>query len=155
MKIAEVARPSDIREFLDLPVRLYKGNPHWIRPLDKDIESVFDPEKNKSFRDGQCARWILRDDAGLVIGRVSAFILNKIVHKGNDQPTGGMGFFECIENEEAAKILFEQCKSWLQARGMEAMDGPINFGSREKWWGLLVEGFDVDQNGNSYITPDN
>ena len=146
MKIAEVARPSDIREFLDLPVRLYKGNPHWIRPLDKDIESVFDPEKNKSFRDGQCARWILRDDAGLVIGRVSAFILNKIVHKGNDQPTGGMGFFECIENEEAAKILFEQCKSWLQARGMEAMDGPINFGSREKWWGLLVEGFDVDPN---------
>lgn len=146
MQIIEVLNQADIREFLQLPVRLYKGSPYWIRPLDKDIEGVFDKEKNKSFKEGKCTRWILKDDTGLVIGRVSAFILDKTVRKGNDQPTGGLGFFECVDDQRAAFILFDQCKAWLQERGMEAMDGPINFGSREKWWGLLVEGFDQEPN---------
>lgn len=146
MEIVEVKSPQDRQEFIRLPVRLYRDVPQWIRPLNKDVESVFSPEKNKSFRDGECNRWILKNESGLTIGRVAAFILKKTVHKGNDQPTGGMGFFECINDEKAAFVLFDQCKHWLQARGMEAMDGPINFGSREKWWGLLVDGFDREPN---------
>ena len=43
-------------------------------------------------------------------------------------------------------MLFDQCKSWLQARGMEAMDGPINFGNRDRWWGLLIEGYQHEPN---------
>jgi len=146
MKIQQVVTPEDERQFLLLPVKLYKNSPHWIRPLDKDIASVFDEEKNKSFRHGACIRWILKDDSGEAIGRVAAFIDKKTINKGNDQPTGGMGFFECIENKVAAFILFDQCKVWLRERGMEAMDGPINFGSRDRWWGLLVDGFDRDPN---------
>src|SRR5690606_10471070 len=75
-----------------------------------------------------------------------AFVNERTVRKGNDQPTGGMGFFECINDREAAFRLFDECRSWLSARGMEAMDGPINFGSRDRWWGLLVEGFDQEPN---------
>lgn len=146
MQVTEVKSRSEAREFLLLPVRLYKHTTQWIRPLDKDVESVFDPEKNKSYRDGECARWILVDDEGVTIGRVAAFIVRKTVNRGNEQPTGGMGFFECIENQEAAFRLFDVCKTWLQSRGMVAMDGPINFGSRERWWGLLVDGFDQEPN---------
>src|SRR6478735_7520622 len=146
MKIKEVLTPSDIREFLVLPVLLYKNSPRWIRPLDKDVESVFDREKNKTFRHGACIRWILSDDQGKTIGRVAAFVNDKNSKKGNDQPTGGMGFFECIENKEAAYLLFDTCKQWLSSRGMEAMDGPINFGNRDRWWGLLVDGYDRDPN---------
>lgn len=146
MKTIEVTTPDHIREFLNLPVRLYRNEPNWIRPLDKDIESVFDKEKNKTFRHGACVRWILVNDAGETIGRVAAFVNEKIVHKNNDQPTGGMGFFECIQQQEAAFILFDQCKRWLEEKGMEAMDGPINFGNRDRWWGLLIEGFDREPN---------
>lgn len=146
MKLQEVTTPSHVREFLQLPVRLYKNQPAWIRPLDKDIESVFHPDSNKAFRHGSCIRWILQNDQGEVIGRIAAFINKKIVHKGNDQPTGGIGFFECIEDQQAAFMLFDQAKTWLQAGGMEAMDGPINFGSRDRWWGLLVEGFEREPN---------
>jgi hypothetical protein len=154
MVLTEVQSRSEAREFINLPVRLYKGVPQWIRPLDKDIEGVFNPEKNKAFRDGECARWILRSAEGAVIGRVAAFVLQKTVNKGNDQPTGGMGFFECIQDQSAAFMLFDQCRDWLKTRGMEAMDGPINFGSREKWWGLLVEGFDKEPNYNcNYNLP--
>ncbi len=146
MNLVEVTTPAHVREFLLLPVRLYRNEPHWIRPLDKDIESVFDSEKNKTFRHGECIRWILLNDGGEVIGRVAAFINRKTVMKGNEQPTGGMGLFECINDRTAAFTLFDACKEWLQKRGMEAMDGPINFGSRDRWWGLLIEGFDRDPN---------
>ncbi len=146
MQVQEVVTAEQIREFLQLPIRLYKNTPQWIRPLDADVESVFDKEKNKTFRHGECTRWLLLDDSGKTIGRVAAFIDQKTVNKGNDQPTGGMGFFECIDNQEAAFLLFDQCKTWLQQKGMEAMDGPINFGNRDRWWGLQVEGYDREPN---------
>ncbi|MEX1241231.1 MAG: hypothetical protein WEB30_16035 [Cyclobacteriaceae bacterium] len=146
MKITEVTSRQHVREFLLLPVRLYKNEPNWIRPLDKDIEIVFDREKNRTFRHGKCIRWILSDDQGKTIGRVAAFVNEKIAQKGNDQPTGGMGFFECIDDRSAAFMLFDQCKSWLQTQGMEAVDGPINFGNRDRWWGLLIEGFEHEPN---------
>jgi len=146
MKTVEVITPAQKREFIQFPVRLYKNEKHWIRPLDKDIEGVFDKEKNKTFRHGECIRWLLQDLEGKTIGRVAAFVNQKTVQKGNEQPTGGMGFFECIDNRQAAFVLFDQCKTWLQAKGMEAMDGPINFGSRDRWWGLLIEGYDKDPN---------
>ena len=146
MTIQEVTTSAQAKEFLILPVKLYKNEPNWIRPLDKDIESVFDKEKNKTFRHGECARWLLIDDKNETIGRVAAFVNKKTVSKGNDQPTGGMGFFECINDKKAAFMLFDQCKQWLQSKGMEAMDGPINFGTRDRWWGLLVEGFDREPN---------
>lgn len=146
MTIKEVTTKKDIRDFLNLPIRLYEDCPNWIRPLDVDIESVFDKSKNKAFRHGECCRWILKDPSGNTIGRVAAFVNDKTVKKGNDQPTGGMGFFECIENKKAAFLLFDTCKEWLMERGMEAMDGPVNFGNRDRWWGLLVDGFDRDPN---------
>jgi hypothetical protein len=146
MRLIEVNTARERSEFLRLPVRLYKSNPYWIRPLDKDIESVFDPKLNKTFHHGECIRWILVDDKDQTIGRVAAFINQKTISKGNEQPTGGMGFFECIESKEAAFILFDACKKWLIERGMEAMDGPVNFGNRDRWWGLLIEGFNKEPN---------
>jgi GNAT superfamily N-acetyltransferase len=146
MHIKEVLTKADKKEFLQLPVRLYKNTPTWIRPLDADVEGVFDSKKNKTFNHGECIRWILINDQGQVIGRVAAFVNQKTANKGNDQPTGGIGFFDCIEDRQAAFMLFDQCKSWLQGKGMEAMDGPINFGNRDRWWGLLIEGFDREPN---------
>ena len=148
MRLIEVTDQKTAREFLLFPVALYKNEPHWIRPLDKDINNVFDKENNKYFRNGELIRWVLKNDANEVIGRVAAFVNTKTVKKDNDQPTGGMGFFDCIDDKKAAFMLLDACKHWLEERGMEAMDGPINFGDRDKWWGLLVKGFEIDPNYN-------
>ncbi len=153
MTIKEVISKKEQQEFLLLPLKLYKDFPQWIRPLDKDIELVFDREKNKSFRSGECIRWILVNGNGETIGRIAAFYDTKISLKGNDQPTGGIGFFECIQDQFAAFLLFNQCKQWLQTKGMEAMDGPINFGNRDRWWGMLVEGFEIWPNYQCNYNP--
>lgn len=146
MRIIEVTTPAHVRAFLDFPDTLYSESPNWIKPLDNDIETVFDKKKNKTFQHGSCIRWIAEDDKGVVRGRVAAFVNDKITHKGNDQPTGGLGFFDCVEDSAVAFLLFDTCKAWLQSKGMEAMDGPVNFGNRDKWWGLLIEGYDRDPN---------
>lgn len=138
MQMHEVKTAEDIKLFLELPVSINKGNPNWIRPLDKDIEEVFDPTRNKFFKKGECARWLLKDNNGKVIGKIAAFVNRQYK---NEQPTGGIGFFDCINDQQAADFMFDHCKQWLRERGMEAMDGPINFGERERWWGLLVEGY--------------
>ena len=138
--LVEVNDKKSRKEFLLLPVSLYKDEKSWIRPLDQDVEKVFDPKINKSFRQGECIRWILSNRHGDTVGRVAAFY-DKKVALNNEQPTGGMGFFECINDRQAAFILFDACREWLAGKGMEAMEGPVNFGDREMWWGLLVEGF--------------
>lgn len=134
----EVKTEADKKAFLQVAIDIYKNDSSWIRPLDKDIEEVFNPEKNKFFKRGECTRWLLDDGKGKYIGRIAAFVNKQ--YKQN-QPTGGIGFFECINEQDKADYMFDYCKKWLEERGMEAMDGPINFGERDKWWGLLKEGY--------------
>jgi len=139
MTITEVKTRQEKKEFLDLPRRLYKDDPFWVCPLDAGIESVFDPARNHAFKTGVAIRWILIEN-GKTIGRVAAFIDN-IRSAANNQPTGGMGFFEVIEDKNAAFRLFDTARDWLAAQGIEAMDGPVNFGQNDNNWGLLVDGF--------------
>ena len=141
MQLIAVNTPVLAKEFIQANVALNKGNKAYIRPIDKEINEVFDPEQNKAFRHGEAIRWILKDDEGRLIGRIAAFVNKKYKNKGDDVPVGGVGFFDCINNQEAADMLLDVARHWLSQRGMEAMDGPINFGERDKWWGLLVEGF--------------
>lgn len=141
--IEEVTTPKQKKEFLKLPKRLYRNEPHWICPLDSDIEKRFDPATNELLSDGEAIRWLVRDQTGTVVGRIAAFYNRELVAASEYYPTGGCGFFESIDDQQVAGMLFDASKEWLAARGMEAMDGPVNFGDRDQWWGLLVKGFDV------------
>ena len=129
------------KEFIELPRRLYKGNRNWVCPLDEDIKAVFDPSKNKLYADGEAIRWVAYNQEGEVVGRIAAFYDNEHAF-AYEQPTGGCGFFEAINDQELANQLFDAARMWLLSRGMEAMDGPVNFGARDSWWGLLVEGYE-------------
>lgn len=152
MRIIEVKDRKTIREFLKVPKIIYKNDPAWSCPLDSETESVFNPEENSFFKHGEAVRWILKDEKGDLTGRVAAFI-NKNKAYTFQQPTGGMGFFECIDNYDAACLLFDTCRDWLKERGMQAMDGPINFGENDVNWGLLVEGFIPPGIGMNYNPP--
>ena len=152
MNIIEVNSKKDKKDFIKIACSIYKNEKNWIRPLDKDINSVFDPKKNKAFRKGDVKRWILKNN-NETIGRIAAFYSSR--KQEEKLRIGGCGFFECIDDEDASKMLFDTAKNWLEKKGFNSMDGPINFGERDKWWGCLVEGFDIDPNylqnyGKSY-----
>ncbi len=152
MHILEVNNKLLQTEFLEVVEKIYAQDPNYIRPLDQDVEKVFDHKKNSFFQHGECSRWILNNENGECIGRIAAFINHK---KANlyEKPTGGMGFFECIEDENAAFLLFNIAKEWLKERNMEVMEGPINFGENDTFWGLLVEGFSSASYGMNYHRP--
>lgn len=153
MQLVEVKGQALEREFIGVNVALNKDNPNYIRPLDKEVLAVFDPARNKAFRFGTARRWLLRDAAGTYIGRIAAFVNKKYKSKGDTGPVGGIGFFDCIESQAAANLLFDTARQWLQEQGMEAMDGPINFGERDKFWGLVVEGFQPPLYNMNYNPP--
>lgn len=152
MKITEVRTVRDKKDFIDFPKTLYRDDPFWVCPLDAEAESVFDPLRNRAFSHGIATRWLLKDDSGKIIGRVAAFI-DRVRSAANSQPTGGMGSFEVINNREAAFLLFDTCREWLAGNGMQAMDGPVNFGENDNSWGLLVDGFMQQGYGMPYNKP--
>lgn len=152
MLIKEVKDSRDRKDFLDVARVIYKDDPNWVCPLDNVIEAVFDAKKNNFHSHGTAARWILLDGQGKLIGRIAAFV-NELKAYTYEQPTGGMGFFECINDYTAAEILFTTAKKWLEQKGMKAMDGPINFGENDNFWGLLVEGFTPPSFGMNYHLP--
>lgn len=150
MKAVKVVSDDHVKEFLNFPSKLFSKDTNYIRPLDQDVEAVFNPEKNKFFRSGECERFLFTNERNETVGKIAVFISKKYKQK---QPTGGFGFFDCINDQETANFIFDFVKNWLQDKGMEAMDGPINFGERDKFWGLLIEGFSEPLYGMNYNPP--
>jgi len=154
MQIIEVIDQQDGRDFLEANALMNAHNPAYIRALDNEVNEVFDPKKNKHYKYGEAKRWIAKSETGELLGRVAAFVNNKYINKGTSFATGGIGFFDCINDQATANTLLDTAKAWLQEKGMEAMDGPINFGDRDKWWGLMIEGFDKEpMYGMSFNPP--
>ena len=148
-QLISIDETATAKEFIDFPKRLYKGDANYIMPLDVDIEQVFDPAFNKAFENGACKRWLLKDN-GNTIGRIAAFY-TKIDTTG--VLTGACGFFECIDDFDAASQLFDVAKLWLLENKCEYMDGPVNFGDRDSFWGLMVEGFASPSYRENYNFP--
>lgn len=141
MKIVRVTNNATAKEWLRIPWSIYAQDPNWIPHLIQDIEKVFDPKKNKLIAEGAYERWFAVDDNGAHLGRIAAFINPKTALQ-QEQPTGGVGFFECKNDYQVAEQLLDIARDWLKDQGMEAMDGPINFGEKNQFWGLLIENFE-------------
>ena len=147
MTIKEVKDKKDAKAFIKLPYSIYKDDKNWIPHIRQDVEDVFNPDKNKLFKSGSACRWLLIEN-GVVIGRIAAF-----VNKRNKEHISGFGFFECIDNQDAAFKLFDTAKEWLLNRGQTFMDGPINFGEKDKFWGLIIQNFDHAPYYGQYYNP--
>lgn len=138
--------------FHSLPFRIYGHDAEWVPHVRQEVEAIFDPRRNPCHRHGESIRWILEDETGAPLGRIAAFIdRRKAFVRGT--PTGGCGFFECIDDREASGMLFSAAETWLRQRGMLSMLGPVNFGENAMFWGLLTEGFHRPCHGMNYNPP--
>ncbi|MEM6376611.1 MAG: GNAT family N-acetyltransferase [Bacteroidota bacterium] len=152
MQIVEVKQKTDWSLFYRVPAIVYKNDPNWIAPLQMEIKAVFNPEENKAFQHGQAQAFVLMDANKKPIGRIAAFIDTSEKEAGKLRE-GGLGFFECIENAEAAAALFKAGEDYLAQFDVQVIDGPINFGQRDKFWGLLVRGFEPALYQENYNPP--
>jgi hypothetical protein len=148
MEIIQVDGKKSIAAFHEVPLLIYKNDKNWISPLSRMIEDIFNPQKNAGFLNGNAQRWLVKDKDE-TIGRIAAFYDRSKIEEGNEH-AGNIGFFECINNEEAAWLLFDRARDWLKNEGFTAMDGPVNFGENFFNWGLLVDGFRQQGFGMQY-----
>lgn len=139
-KITNENQRIDFHRVLD---NVYANDDTFVHYIEQDVEDVFSPEKNKLFGKGWVVdRWVIKQGSKCV-GRVAAFCR---VLERNDAGTivkadkGGIGFFDCIDNESAAALLFDTAENWLYEKGVLEIQAPINFGDRDSFWGLRIEG---------------
>jgi GNAT superfamily N-acetyltransferase len=140
MQIRKVNDKQTAEAWLDVPESIYKDDANYIPHIRQDISGIFDPRKNRLYTQGDASRWILLNNDNNPIGRIAAFHSEKY-SDAQEQRTGGIGFFECIDHDGGAHLLIQAAVDWLKEFKVEAIDGPINFGEKEAYWGLLIENF--------------
>jgi len=152
MRIVPVHSRKDEKAFLDFPRILYRNDPNHVVLFDSEIKSAFDRKINPYFKHGDAVRWIALNDRDETVGRIAAFY---DTHKDEADyvKSGACGFFESIDDQQVAFLLFDTAKTWLQENGYEAMTGPINFGENDTNWGCLVQGFVPQALGMNYNFP--
>lgn len=146
MQLVEVNNKATRQEFLEFPRVIYKNDENWIEPIQAEIEGIFNPSENKLFKNGKVKRWILTNKKNETIGRIAAFY-----HETQTkEKKAGIGFYECIDDLEASKRIFDAAINWLKQFEINKIQAPINFGERNQWWGLLVKGFHPPTYGSNY-----
>jgi len=132
-----VQSKADLRDFIGLPYAFYRNDPIWVPPLRDEQYSQFDAKRNPFLRHCVYALFLLENN-GRLAGRIAAFIDNVAVEFWKE-PIGLFGYYECIENGEASRMLLDTAVQWLKLQGMKAIRGPWSFVSQE--WGMVTAGF--------------
>jgi GNAT superfamily N-acetyltransferase len=137
MNVRLVETKADLNSFVRLPYHFYRDDPVWVPPLRSEQRSQFDPRRNPFLDHCEYALFLLQEDHS-VVGRVAAFI-DRLAVDSWEESIGLFGYYECVPDEAASRMLLQAAADWLRERGMTAMRGPWTFVSQE--WGLVVEGF--------------
>lgn len=149
--IKTVNSKTDWSLFHQAQINVYRDDPNFIAPLRMEVEQVFDPSKNAALAHGRARCFVLLEEKRPV-GRIAAFI-DEARNAGQQYRTGGIGFFECIDQPAYAKMLFNTAEEYLREYNVAVVDGPINFGERDKFWGLLVHNFAPPLYQENYNPP--
>ncbi len=150
--------PTDIRcvvnrgeqkQFLDVPPRLYRGDPNWVSPLRIEQARQLDPRKNPFLRNNPIElRLAVRD--GTPVGRI-ALIHNTDHNRHWQENIGFFGLFEAADGEVAATLL-ATAETWARESGFSALRGPTSLSTNEVT-GLLTVGFDSPPMLNMAYNP--
>ncbi|HOF46182.1 MAG TPA: N-acetyltransferase, partial [Bacteroidales bacterium] len=135
--IKEVLSKKELRLFIRFPRKLYANSPNYVPALDNDEYQTL--TKHPALDFCSLRLWLAYRD-GKVVGRIAA-IIN---HKHNElkqQKRIRFGWFDVINDEEVAQLLFSKVEQWGIENELTEISGPSRFSNMEKQ-GLLIEGFD-------------
>jgi hypothetical protein len=141
LRVTVAGSRADMRRFVELPWRLYAGDPCWVPPLKKQVRGYLDT-KHPFYANGAAEREVYLAWRGTrVVGRIAA-IVNRAHNAYHDDRAGFFGFFECEDDPVAASELVAVASAWVKARGCDTLVGPVNPSTNYEA-GLLTQGFDT------------
>jgi GNAT superfamily N-acetyltransferase len=141
IEVVAVQNRKALKQFIELPYSLYRGDPYWVPPLRIAVKELLDRGKHPFYLNAEAGFFLAFDD-GRVVGRVAA-IYDKAHNRSQEENAGFFGFFECVNDAAAAAALLEHARAWVRERGATVMRGPMNPSTNYEC-GMLVEGFDSD-----------
>lgn len=133
------ANKADVRRFLHLPFRLYRGHPLWVPPILIDAAAQINPNKHPFYEHSEAELYLATRD-GLAVGRI-ALLENKPYNRYHGKRQAQFYLFECEKDFEVAQALFERAFEAARTRGLQQIVGPKGFGPLDGY-GMLVEGFE-------------
>jgi GNAT superfamily N-acetyltransferase len=136
-----VSTKEEKKRFTNFIYPFYEGQEHWVPPLRMDQKKLIDTDKNPFFENAEIALFIAEKD-GKDVGRIAAIIDHRF-NEYHATKTGHFGFFECIDDQHTANLLFRVASDWLRDKGMNKVVGPAS-PSMMDTIGVLIEGFDKD-----------
>jgi GNAT superfamily N-acetyltransferase len=137
----EVASAGDhgLKEFVELPYRLYRDDPYWVPPLRIAVKELLDRHKHPFYVNADAEFFLARQD-GRVVGRIAA-VLDRTHNRIHGEEAGFFGFFESIDDVAVAQALLTRARQWVSERGAKFLRGPMNPSTNYEC-GMLVDGFD-------------
>jgi hypothetical protein len=138
VEVRETPLGKDLRPFLDVVDTIYRGDPHYVRPLDMDIKQRLSPG-HPFFEHGEGTTFTAWKD-GRCVGRSTAQIDREHLARYKDD-CGFFGFFDTIDDAHVAKALLDRAGEWLARRKMKKIRGPFSLSINDEF-GCLIEGFD-------------
>lgn len=139
-QVSRVETRKQQKQFMELLWQLYQGDPNWIPPLRMNQEELVGFRRHPFYENAKCRPFIVKKD-GKVVGRIVG-IINHGHNQRYKEKRGFFGFFDCIDDQEAANQLFRAAAEYLKSEGMTDVRGPCN-PSLNYELGTLVEGFDT------------
>jgi GNAT superfamily N-acetyltransferase len=139
--IKKVESGKELKQFINLPWKIYKNNPNWVPPLKKDVKLKLNREKHPFFEHAVMEMFLAVKHKE-VIGRIAAVVDDRH-NEFHNEKMGFFGMFECVDDEEVAGSLYNAAEEFCKSKGMEALRGPVNLSMGDEC-GLLIEGFDRD-----------
>jgi len=137
--IKPVENIEDRKAFLSFPWRVYKDDPYWVPPIFSERVHFTDPKKNPFFENNEAQLYLaLRGEE--IVGTIAAFT-NRRHNEHQNENIGFFGFFEVLEDYEAAEALLKTAENWSREKGFFALRGPAQWNTNDEC-GLLVDGFD-------------
>lgn len=139
IEIITVERRSELRDFIDLPWKIYAEYPRWVPPLKKEVRRLLDPGRHPFWEFSERILFLARRGSETV-GRIAG-IIDRHHNEFHGEQMGIWGFFECADDPEAAAALFSSVETWVRGKGMTFLRGPLS-PSINYEAGLLIDGFD-------------
>jgi hypothetical protein len=140
LNVLTVHDARTVKDWLAVPFTVFSGDPAWVPPLNFLEQRRVSRSHAPFFTFGN-AELFLAYRADRPVGRISAQINRRHLEFHGDC-CGHFGFFDCIDDPEAAQALVDAAAAWLCAGGCSSMVGPVNFSLNEEC-GCLVAGFDT------------
>lgn len=136
--VREVKTKKEQKEFIDFPLRLYKGNPYFVPPLYGDEKAMF--KKNFVYNDTCDIICFNAYDGEKIVGRIQG-IIQKDSNRVRNEKRVRFTRFDAIDNQQVADKLFAAVEKWAVEQGMDTACGPLGFSDLERE-GMLIDGFD-------------